>query len=369
MYTDYASVAALSEPEQSHLLESGDAPERLWAAWSLALRHGRSALPTLATLAGVQLTDGLKRQLLVILAGLGARSILLTIATTEQSPDVRATATANYIRTSSINDTELIARFAQDQLHTGTAEVVLAVLAEQEMSRIELPEREVTACLDDPRLEIRQAAVSCLLAKEVVSDDAQDCLLRALVGEEEVFLRDRLLNYVPRPALPFLLRLLKDAPAARVVEILARLGQKFGLLPWFELCEISQVSEPSVVDAALCILDLPVPDEAIPWLGSLYQGARANPDRLWRDIQWRVGHSLRRSLTTENAHRLGAEAIGLFREEIEDDLAHFNSVSVEEREEYDYFEEDGVELVRLLSILSATEDRDRDERSPTRRCT
>lgn len=367
MLTDFASVAALPELDQSYLLESGDAPERLWAAWSLALRHGRRALPTLAALAGAELTDGLKRQLLVILAGLGARSILLAIAATEPSADVRATATANYIRTSGTNDVELTASFALDQLHTGIAELVLAVLSELEMSRIELPEREVTACLEDSRLEIRQAAVSCLLAKNTISDDARDCLLRALVSEEAVFLRDRLLNYVPRPALPLLLRFLKDAPATRVVEILARLRQKFGLLPWRELREISQVSEPLVVDAALCALDLPVPDEAIPWLGSLYQRARARTDRLWQDIRWRVGHSLRRSLNAENAHRLNAAAIGLFHEEVEDDLAYFNSVSVAEREQYDYFKEDGVELVRLLSILSGAADSVRDDRIPTRR--
>jgi len=97
----------------------------------------------------------------------------------------------------------------------------------------------------------------------------------------------------------------------------------------------------------------------------MYQVALSNTNPLWWDIQCRIAFSLRRTLNAENVRLLSAEVIRIFRQEVEDELAHFNSVSVEEREEYDYFEEDGVELARLLSVLSSAPDDIRNDRSPT----
>ncbi len=70
---NFAVVAALSPEEQSSLLEGGDGPERLWSAWAIALRLGRDALPLLRSTEGSDIPDGLRRQLLVVLAGMGER--------------------------------------------------------------------------------------------------------------------------------------------------------------------------------------------------------------------------------------------------------------------------------------------------------
>lgn len=350
MQTDYASVADLPEDEQLRLLESGDSPERLWAAWALALRHGQHILPTLGTLSGETLTEGLKRQLLVILAGLGARPLLLTIATNDPAPAVRATAVAYYIRTA--GTAESAVSFAVGQLQSGIPELVVAVLAEHETSRIDLPDDEVIACLNHPRLETRQAAVRCILSRTTVSPLARVGLLGMLANEDFSPLKEQLLDYLPRAELPLLVRFLNNAPAKRIADVLDRVRQKFGLLSWHELSGLASMQEPSVADALLRMLDVPVSSEAIPWLGSIYVASIATTDRIWRDIQWRAKYSLRKSICADNVHLLGLGATARLRQEIQDELAYFNSATAEELEEKDYFEEDGVELNRLATLLA-----------------
>lgn len=353
MQKDYASVAALSEDEQLQLFDAGDAPERLWAAWALALRHGRRVLPTLSALSDEALTEGLKRQLLVILAGLGARSVLLTIATSDPAPAVRATAVTYYIRTAGNAEYKAAVSFAVAQLHSGVPELVVAVLAEHEASRINLPDGEIIACLNHRHVEIRQAAVQGILSRNTASSLVRDSLLRMLVDEDFLPLREQLLDYLPRAELPLLVRFLNDAPTKRIVDVLDRLRQKFGPLSWYELSGLVSMPEPSVADALLRILDVPVPSEAIPWLGSTYVASMTAADRVWRDIQWRAKYSLQKSICAENVHLLGSEATTRLRKEIQDELAYFNSATVDELEENDYIEEDWVELNRLATLLAA----------------
>src|SRR6478735_10242066 len=94
---DFETVARLSAQEQQRLLDGGDSPERLWAAWALALQIGRNALPLLSSVEQGEISEGLRRQLLVVLAGLGERRLLETIANIDPTPSVQATAAMLYI--------------------------------------------------------------------------------------------------------------------------------------------------------------------------------------------------------------------------------------------------------------------------------
>jgi hypothetical protein len=97
--SSYAAVARLSPSEQRRLLESGNAPERLWSAWAIALQLGRDAIPLIEPMEGAQVPEGLRRQLLIVLAGLGERKLLRTVVDAEPSPSIRATASVLYLRT------------------------------------------------------------------------------------------------------------------------------------------------------------------------------------------------------------------------------------------------------------------------------
>jgi hypothetical protein len=67
----FEAVARRSPSEQRRLLEHGDAPERLWAAWAIALE--RDAVPLVRSIERGEIPNGLRRQLLVVLAGLPLR--------------------------------------------------------------------------------------------------------------------------------------------------------------------------------------------------------------------------------------------------------------------------------------------------------
>jgi hypothetical protein len=64
-------------------------------------------------------------------------------------------------------------------------------------------------------------------------------------------------------------------------------------------------------------------------------------------------YALRKSIREENVDLLDAAATTSLRRELQDELAYFNSISAEDLEDDDYSEEDGVELNRLLALLTA----------------
>jgi hypothetical protein len=353
MQIDYAAVAALPEQEQIRLLETGDGPERLWAAWALALRQGRGALSALASLPTGTLNEGLKRQLLVVIAGLGARTLLREIALADPSVKVRATALANYIRTCGPDDMASTLSFALEQVSTRIPELVISVLIEHEANRLKLPEPVLLACLSDQNPEIRQTAINCILSEVGVSSIARVALLRRLVDEQGESMRNQLLSYLPRADLPLLIDLLKDGPSDGIVLLLHHLERKFGTLTWEELKPLTAVSELSVVDTALRLVQLPLPDEAIPWLSAAYGEPNPNPGPERRYARWRIGYALRRTLSNDNVHLMTPSAIRAFGQDLAEELAYFEAASTEELEENDYLEEDAADAKRLSAILSA----------------
>jgi hypothetical protein len=350
MQTDYTAVAALSEDEQLSLLQTGDSPERLWAAWALALRRGRSALPTLVSLPNDALTEGLKRQLLVVLAGLGARDLLREIAVADPSTNVRATALANYIRTSGPDDTVSTLEFALEYVDPCHPELVVTILLEHEASRINLPEPVLIACLSEQNVDIRQAAIRCILKNERRSSTARIALLQGLVDEPDEFLRKELLSHLPRADLSLLVDLMTNTSADGITLVLNHLEKKFGTLAWDELKPLTTVSDPSVVDAVLQVVQFPLPNEAIPWIGAAY--GELKPETEERYARWRMGNALRRTLSDENVSLMPPQAIRAFLRDIAEDLAYFESASAEELDENDYFLEDAEELRRVAALLS-----------------
>jgi hypothetical protein len=91
----FDSVVRLPPEEKRRLLERGDDPERLWSAWAIALELGRDAVPLLSATERGEIAEGLRQQLLVVLAGLGERRLLRTSA--ESAPS--STAARRTVRT------------------------------------------------------------------------------------------------------------------------------------------------------------------------------------------------------------------------------------------------------------------------------
>jgi hypothetical protein len=88
----YGDVAGLDPVKLWALLRDGDAPERVWAVWALALKEGEQALPSLKPLLREEPDSGVRRHLLNVFAGHGDLDAVAHVACWDTAPWVRQAA-------------------------------------------------------------------------------------------------------------------------------------------------------------------------------------------------------------------------------------------------------------------------------------
>ena len=98
-YGSYEAVCDLDQNELRDLLTGGDRAERIWAAWALAAILGGQAAPDLLSGGDISRSPGVRRHLLVVMAGLGERLIIRVMAEGDPSSAVRAASCQYLIRT------------------------------------------------------------------------------------------------------------------------------------------------------------------------------------------------------------------------------------------------------------------------------
>jgi len=98
LYRIYTDVARLDSTTQRHLLQHGDAVERVWAAWALGTALGAQSVPDLLSSLQDSPAPGTRRHLLIVLAGLGERHVLRIFAHDDPDDYVRATACQYLLR-------------------------------------------------------------------------------------------------------------------------------------------------------------------------------------------------------------------------------------------------------------------------------
>jgi len=155
-YESYKSVEGLGPGDLRALLSRGDAVERVWAAWALALDEGTAAVADLLDcLQNPDTPAGTRRHLIVVLAGFGCLSILERFAAEDPDERVRATSVQYLLRVSAgrLNAT-ILDRILKDQ----SAFVRAAVLQEMETSS-KKGKSGLRGLLKDPDPEVRRIAV------------------------------------------------------------------------------------------------------------------------------------------------------------------------------------------------------------------
>ena len=95
----FTDVVAMDVSAQRHLLHHGAPEERVWAAWALGLQLGEQAKPDLLALLEQAEQTGVRQHVVIILAGLGERSLLDRLAEHEVDDAVRATASQYLLQT------------------------------------------------------------------------------------------------------------------------------------------------------------------------------------------------------------------------------------------------------------------------------
>jgi hypothetical protein len=171
-FENFGQVIKQNESDLRELLDAGEEIERVWAAWSLALKLGAGATPELVSAATTNPSSGLRRHLIVVLAGYGELDILKTFADCDPDPRVRATACLHLLQTRPTDDFALN-DFLLSTLAKDTDKIVRATLLSNTVAnKLPVPIDQLIELASDAATEVRAAAVKVLKqrhsAKEAV---------------------------------------------------------------------------------------------------------------------------------------------------------------------------------------------------------
>ncbi len=190
-YDSYAAVRDLDHGALRRLLTDGDRAERVWAAWALTAILGRQAAPDILASGDVSRSAGTRRQLLVILAGLGERLIIRILAEGDPSSVVRASSCRYLLQTCQTGDGQT-AKFLRFCLFTDpAAEVRDEILKSAALDLLGLGIAELVSLAHDPSEQVRGRVVSLLRERYSPADIAASGLYKRLAVEER---RDLLLQ-------------------------------------------------------------------------------------------------------------------------------------------------------------------------------
>ena len=315
---DWREVAALPEDAQRDLLTSGDPAERVWSCWALALRLGGSAVGELRHDFDLEALPGIRCQLIVVLAGLGARDVVRTAALDDPDATVRATACQYVVRTLPAGP-EAAVDFALDRMRRDVPRVRHALFEEAQSGRLPLPDSAVLEFLRDPDLETRQLALQSLAAIPGASADILETLADRAVAEIDSFLRRDCIDlYLRRGSAADLVRAVRDAPPDVVCEIVEAIRKAGVALRWVELYPLATRSEPDILVAILSCLSEPIGPDAIHWISSRVAASlevadisAVNRSPLWT-FRWTALAMLHGAVTPQTIHlidRTVAEAL------------------------------------------------------------
>jgi hypothetical protein len=351
----FAAVGRLSPSEQRGLLESGDDAERLWSAWAIALHLGRDAVPILRSMESHELSEGLRRQLLVVLAGLGERQLLRAIADSEPSPSVGATASIYYLRTAPNQADPETLGFALEQLRKGPAEVRRAILAEQELGQVSLSVDHLLPSLRDADAAARVSCAACLLRDSANGASAQvvRSVVDAYAQEADADVRREFLARLPRTALPDLLDAVAQSDPSRLVDALETTRRQFGQLTWSDVRSSAPLANLEAMRTILAAVR-PEAADGRAWLCRAIRIAAASDSRVAHEVTWRALHSVRPLLTEETVTSLAPADRELLRAAFQRE--HAERLEHMKRDVYDHedYEKEYVrELRRLVQMLSA----------------
>jgi hypothetical protein len=307
VYEHFAAINKLDAADQHQLLLHGDGPERLWAAWALALRVGVDVVPILERADLPAAPSGLRCHVVVVLAGLGQRDLLRVIATDECSSDVRTTAVVYFIRTApSPTDPDALA-FALAALSSDSPQLREAVLGEHEAARIRIPEADLRRRLRDPVPAVRRLALTCLTAAQQLSPSATSAVVEALVLESDADLAHALFLALPAPSMSELIRQLALASADRIGSVLALLIDADVVLEWATLEPLSQLGHSGIERSVVDLLSDAPGEPALLWLAERVASVFGEPDLLYS--HWRFLALLQRGLTPSLAGLLSTSTV------------------------------------------------------------
>lgn len=271
-YADFEEVRALPTNELRLLLREAEPVVRAWAGWALGLRIGRAADPELARAANESPTPGVRRLLLVILAGHQERDLLEVFARRDPDDQVRATAAQYLGMTAGPNEpavNELLADLLERDPSPGVRWEILWLT---QNGQVEIPEALVEKSVADADPHVRFTAAEVLLAR-VVGGEFPAALEPRPILEADDELRALVTRaWIQAGGARQLLQRLASSPAVEhVTELLSAIANTHERFGWEEL-EPFATEDATVKTLVAKLLDAPFEVRSFAWLVDVATG-------------------------------------------------------------------------------------------------
>lgn len=184
-YESFEAVRDLDQNAVRDLLTNGDRAERIWAAWALAAILGRNEAPYLLAQGEISRSPGLRRQLLVILAGLGERLIIRVMAEGDPSSVVRAASCQYLIQTWAPGETDTtdVLRFCL--FADPASEVRDEILKSAALDRLGLGLGELVTLANDPSVDVRGRVIGLVRDRYPPAEISASGLYKRLAIEDQ----------------------------------------------------------------------------------------------------------------------------------------------------------------------------------------
>lgn len=265
---DFAELAHLETATLRSVLEAGEAPERVRAAWALALRLGGSIRPELVQGSLTEPHAGVRRHLVVVLAGYQERAVLATLARQDAEAEVRAVACQYLAMLGRPEDTDSWRVLHERLEEDASDEVRRATIAFLPLHTPDFLRSAVAARVGDASLEVRRAAADRLLEWAALSGEGMpEVLVPRVALEPEAQLRQELIRRgCALDGGRALLALLGDAPAETLGSLLKACAARGVHFPWEVLLPFVRREQAGLDSLLMEVLAPEASAEAEAWL-------------------------------------------------------------------------------------------------------
>ncbi len=269
-HSSFAEVSRLPDADVRRLLHTGDAQERVWAAWTLGLRLGSDVGPVVSQSVAQEPSAGVRRHLIVILAGAGDREAVQALAVSDPDEEVRATGLQYLARLTGPADPALQVVLA-DCLRNEPCEDARVVLLEN--LRPDADERvrsAVEALIVEDQLPVRAAAAERLLEWRTPDAPFPIVLAARVPREPDVPFRRRLLDAWWEAAggasVVLAVHGFPVEPALAALDLAVERAAKFA---WRLLAPIAGRADRRLDQRLVALLDAKLSPDAREWLLAL----------------------------------------------------------------------------------------------------
>jgi len=211
-YTSFSDVGRLDANALKALLVAGEPAERVWAAWALGLLHDEAFARDLRATAAEEPHPGVRRHLIIILAGAGEHRSVLTMAAHDPDERVRATALQYLARLARPGDdeaTDLLAR----TLATGAPLLQLGCVAGLRPDAPVGLWRAAEDCIASPDRDLRWTAYESVIRQGAHTRAASEIARDLIAREPEQTTRRDAMRLLHDRVGPAALRQLANDPA------------------------------------------------------------------------------------------------------------------------------------------------------------